>query len=249
MTTPWKYDPTKELEHHPLADLCPQMSKAEYDALAKDVLANGLQVPIVIFEGKILDGRHRYKAMFNLCRHKLNNDCFRVYEGTNPVELVLSLNVNRRHLTTSQRAMIAARIATGKLGSNQYNAVGLTIEKAANSLNVSKASVENAKVVLEKGANEVIAKVQSGKLKIGKAKEIVSKPLAEQIAEVNKTKGQGKGKSETKPKAKTEFQKFVEQWQNFGDVEHRGFVQRFKEQIGKLLDEVSQQEAMSQAAE
>jgi hypothetical protein len=112
----WTYDPTKPLEVHPLADILPEMTEEEFKALEADIRLNGLQVPIVIFEGKILDGRNRYKA----ARKMLKQENFRVYEGHDPVAQVLALNVNRRHLSTSQRALIAAKIASAKLGFNQH---------------------------------------------------------------------------------------------------------------------------------
>jgi hypothetical protein len=45
-----------------LADLFPRMTEAEFTALVEDIKANGLRQPIVLYQGKILDGRHRQDA-------------------------------------------------------------------------------------------------------------------------------------------------------------------------------------------
>lgn len=46
----------------PFAEILPPLSREEYDALAADIDANGVQTPIVIDEdNNILDGHHRYK--------------------------------------------------------------------------------------------------------------------------------------------------------------------------------------------
>src|SRR5262245_66116447 len=53
--------PTGRLEFHPLADLFPLMSAAEADELLVDLKKDhGLRDDIVLYEGKILDGRNRY---------------------------------------------------------------------------------------------------------------------------------------------------------------------------------------------
>src|SRR6516164_7782662 len=51
-----------EYKFHPLADLVPPMSGEEYEALVADIKKNGLLGVIVLHEGMILDGRHRYRA-------------------------------------------------------------------------------------------------------------------------------------------------------------------------------------------
>jgi ParB-like chromosome segregation protein Spo0J len=51
-----------ELQFHPLPDAFPPLEGDEFDALVADIKANGLREPITIFEGKILDGRNRYRA-------------------------------------------------------------------------------------------------------------------------------------------------------------------------------------------
>src|SRR5260370_6733163 len=45
---------------HPYAELFPLMSPAEFDRLCDDILHNGLQEEIVVHEGQVLEGRHRY---------------------------------------------------------------------------------------------------------------------------------------------------------------------------------------------
>ena len=48
---------------HPLADLLPPMSEAEYAALRDSMAAPGGQrMPVILLDGMILDGRHRHPA-------------------------------------------------------------------------------------------------------------------------------------------------------------------------------------------
>jgi hypothetical protein len=49
-------------EFHPLTKIFPMMPSHEIDALAADIKKFGQRVPIVIYGGKILDGRNRYEA-------------------------------------------------------------------------------------------------------------------------------------------------------------------------------------------
>jgi len=62
----------------------------------------------VIHEGQVLEGRHRYLA----CLAKRVTPCFRPYAGEcgSPLAFVVSKNLQRRHMTESQRALVAARL-------------------------------------------------------------------------------------------------------------------------------------------
>jgi ParB-like chromosome segregation protein Spo0J len=95
-----------ELRFHTLANVFPLMEGEEFDALVADIKANGLREPITIFEGKILDGRNRYRACLK-AGIEVKTEPF---EGTeaDARAFVISKNIHRRHLTAERkRALIA----------------------------------------------------------------------------------------------------------------------------------------------
>jgi hypothetical protein len=96
----------RPLDVHPLAERLPAMLRDEYCELVVDIKRNKLQQPIVLYEGKILDGRHRYMACRELDIMPTTVD----FTGTkNEAEAyVLSLNVHRRHLSLEQKHKIVA---------------------------------------------------------------------------------------------------------------------------------------------
>src|ERR1039458_6575552 len=94
--------PSAALTDHRLAELVPEMAPDEYGALVADIAAHGLLEPIVTFEGRILDGRHRYRG----CLATETEPRFKPYEGEDPLDFVISENVKRRHLTPGQLAFI-----------------------------------------------------------------------------------------------------------------------------------------------
>ena len=140
-------DPTKgelgELGVHPAADVFPMMSHADYIELRDSIAANGQREPIVVDDaGLILDGRNRVKACDEL---GIEIDVY-VYRGDDPVGLVMDLNLHRRHLSTSQRAMVAAKLANLGPGRPSETAANEAVsqEDAAEMLGVSRGSVQRA---------------------------------------------------------------------------------------------------------
>src|SRR5262245_11005939 len=97
-----------ELGFHPLADVFPLLEGEEFDDLVADIRANGLREPIILFEGAVLDGRNRFRA----CQAAGMQAAFRSYLGKDPLGYVISANLRRRHLSESQRAMVAGKLAT-----------------------------------------------------------------------------------------------------------------------------------------
>jgi len=102
-----------KLEQHPLCALIPAMSDEEYEALRDDIKDNGLRDQIVTYEGKVLDGWHRYRALQEL-KGEIKPEFFSAFspgdaDGPTPEAFVLSRNLHRRHLTKEQRAILAAK--------------------------------------------------------------------------------------------------------------------------------------------
>lgn len=134
----------QDLRFHPLAELFPLIEGADFDELVADVRAHGVRKPIWLYEEKILDGRNRHRAAA-----EVGVPCpMRPYEGDDPVGFVISLNLKRRHLSESQRAMVAAKLATLRSGDNQYSE-GLPIGRSSELLNVSERTIARAREVRE----------------------------------------------------------------------------------------------------
>ena len=170
------------LEYHTLANLFPLLEGAEFDELVADVKTNGLHEPIVVFEEKILDGRNRYRA----CQAAGVEPTYTTYQGDDPLALVISLNLKRRHLNESQRAMVAARLATLRDGQRADHVEGLPIGRASDLLNVGERSVARAREVIDRGAPELVGAVDQGKIAVSLAAKFLSKPAADQLAIVKK---------------------------------------------------------------
>lgn len=134
---------------HPAADLFPMMKDDELDALAADIKANGQQQPVAVHRDLVLDGRNRLEA----CRRAGVSPIYQAVETDNPVAFVISANIHRRHLSTRQRAAIAAELANmsegrpKKTGSNDpvSEDPAVSIEQAADLMNVSTPTVKRAK--------------------------------------------------------------------------------------------------------
>jgi protein gp37 len=171
---------------HPLAEYLPDMTEEEFKGLKNDISGIGQLEPIVLFEGKILDGRHRYRACCELGIEP------QVYEkninGMSAMDAVRALNIHRRHLTVSQRAMIATaflehaeREAKERQKRKPADSVKVILpeqnrqasDEVAEQFQVSGKTVRDAKVVVTEGTKEEKEKVKSGKASVSStAKQI-----------------------------------------------------------------------------
>lgn len=148
-----------EIEFHPLANLFPLLEGAEFDALTADISEYGLREAIVLHENKILDGRNRYRA----CVEAEIKPHFQNWDGKGtPQAFVVSKNLHRRHLNESQRGLIASKLANLRDGQNRQFLLGeskqdiLSQSEAAELLNVGRKTVQDARIVIERGTPEEI---------------------------------------------------------------------------------------------
>ena len=95
---------------HPAAELFPMMGAEALQALADDIKAHGQREPVILFDRKVLDGRNRLLAC-EMAGVEPRVVTMESDEIGSPTTFVLSLNLLRRHLDESQRAMVGAREA------------------------------------------------------------------------------------------------------------------------------------------
>ena len=87
------------MERHPLSAVWGDMPEAEFLELCKDVGKQGVRETIQVFEGRVLDGWHRYRAALKTGKEPP----LREYIGGDPVYWVVSKNNRRRHLSAADR--------------------------------------------------------------------------------------------------------------------------------------------------
>jgi len=115
-------------EFHPLADIFPLLEGAEFDELVADIKANGLREKIDLYQGKIVDGRNRYRALRQLgidpsadpkkyfrkaiYAHTIGGE-IAAHEQDNNERVkayIISKNIRRRHLTAEQKRDLIAKL-------------------------------------------------------------------------------------------------------------------------------------------
>ena len=196
--------PRTKYPFHPACTIFPQLPDDELRELADDIAANGLRNPVVLFQGKILDGRNRYLA----CELAGVKPRFSEFQGDDPIGWVVSQNLHRRHLTASQRAVVAfdllpllekeakqrQRLSKGRgkkgapIGAT-FSANGKASELAARIAKSSSRHVERVKSI-SKRAPELIDEIRAGKLTVA---------VADRLAN-----NKGNGKSKTRRRISTD---------------------------------------------
>lgn len=166
-------------EAHPVAEIFPMMSEKQFESFRDDIAENGVQEFGLLYQGMVLDGRNRYRACQEI---GIEMDWTEVESGDDgekfdPVQYVLSKNLHRRQLKDGQRAMIAAKMATLKNGSNQHKNEGLPIgepsrDDAATLLSVTLRNLDRAKHVLAHGSKHLIEAVQLDDIKVYMAEKL-----------------------------------------------------------------------------
>jgi len=167
------------LQRHPLSAAFPDMPDAELQALVDDIEVEGQRVPIMLFDGKVLDGWHRLRACLRLL---LPVEFETLAEDVDPRRWVISQNVSRRHLNASQRAIALAachRYEWSPRGNPNWGASGISVgpespisapgaelrisdSALAAMADVGVRTIQRARAVLSKGSDEVAAAVRDG---------------------------------------------------------------------------------------
>ena len=163
-----------------LAHLFPDMTDAQFERLVKSIQANGLRVPITVWRGEIIDGRHRYAACL---RAGVEPRFEYLDDDEDPVQFVLDKNGEVRVLDTSGRAVVGYKLSSmskpGRPVDSQDEELQMTQGEAALRLGVSRRSVTNVGRVLgeDSAAIPTLRKaVESGRVKVSDAAKAVDQP-------------------------------------------------------------------------
>lgn len=171
----------RALKPHALSELVEFGVGIDMKALAAHMTAHGYDASerIVLYEGKVLDGRHRLAAAIEAGVIPT----FAEFEGdADEARAYVAKKALRQHLNESQRAMLAERLATmghggdRKSQDSQLTILKTTIEEAAKTMKVSKKAVQRARKVAKHGSKKLNKAVIAGAVSVSDAAKIADAP-------------------------------------------------------------------------
>ena len=175
-------------QQHPLSAAFPAMAAEDFQGLKDSIENIGVQNPITIFEGMVVDGWNRYKAA-----NELGMDCpsKELDAWIDPVAFVRAQNKDRRHLPLSAWALIEVSLREWKPSHRPdkgelSSPLQASNQEMADAVGVTKRTIQQAKAVQSNATPEVIAAVKSGEIGLPKAAAIAKLPKEEQAAAIHK---------------------------------------------------------------
>lgn len=174
-----------KFKQHPLSAAFPAMQEDEYVSLCDSIQEIGVQNPITLFEGMVIDGWHRYLAATDA-----GMACPVVALGdVDPKDFVMAQNKARRHITAAQMAMATTAVYAWKPAGNPQlpnRHIDVPIEKTnaelAQIAGVHLNTIKQSKSVQHHAAPEVLEAVKRGEVGLPKAAAIAKLPLDKQAA-------------------------------------------------------------------
>jgi ParB-like chromosome segregation protein Spo0J len=157
---------------HPIADIFPMMSDEEFAGFKADVQEHGVREPIVFWNDQLVDGRNRMAACIELEIDWRDHTC-ELDADTDPVAYVISHNLHRRHLDTSQRAMVAAKLRPifEKQAKERQSDAGGDRRTASGKISISDANNYRWTNL----PNDIQKRVKSGEMSVGEANAVYDK--------------------------------------------------------------------------
>jgi ParB-like chromosome segregation protein Spo0J len=164
----------EDLKIHPLAELFPVLAEDDLADLAADIKAHGLLDPITLdSDGVLIDGRNRLLA----CKIAGVKPRFeRLPEGEEPVAVIISKNLRRRHISKGQQAMaIAMAYPEPEKGGRGKNAAS---RKARETAGFSHDRLQQARAIL-RHSEDMADAVMNGTLRFDDALELMHQQKVE----------------------------------------------------------------------
>jgi ParB-like chromosome segregation protein Spo0J len=174
---------------HPAASVFPLLEGERFQSLVDSIAEHGLQNPIVSYNGEVLDGRNRLRAVMKLRDegHKVDLPCVEwdAKCGMSATEWVAAQNLDRRHLSADAYAAATAAInrilrkeakerqksGQAKAGQASKNPTGRRGKKTGGDQMVAASSRDSKKKDASSTAGHVAAKAG---VSLRKAKQAVA---------------------------------------------------------------------------
>jgi hypothetical protein len=199
----------KKYEQHEIGQCWPPLSEEEFSNLKATAHDNpGEKPPVILYEGKILDGWHWYKA----CQELQIAPRFEQFNGDqDPTDFVANRHKGRRHLSRHDAAEVASKLAPlhkgGQFGNlnpkkdvsktnapsdafvlpTQTEAVTKskhakgTLESVTESVGTNPTSVQKYRYIQAHGIAQVIEAAKTNKITLNKAAALAHLPKDEQL--------------------------------------------------------------------
>ncbi|MDE0357674.1 MAG: ParB/RepB/Spo0J family partition protein [Gammaproteobacteria bacterium] len=146
-----------DLKRHPLSAIWGDMPDREFRDLVADVEEAGIQEPIVLYEGKVLDGWHRTRAAIAAGLSSVPATEFDPDRHGDPKRFVMRKNGLRRHLKAGERARAVVELfewrPRGRPSLNDSNE-SVSESEMAQAVNVSRSTIQRAKRQSRKARGE-----------------------------------------------------------------------------------------------
>ena len=240
---------------HALSAAFPSMSADDQQALTNDIETNGQREPIVMFEGAVLDGWHRYQACLSLGLAPVETA---LPADTDPVAYVKSRNLHRRHLSASQRAAAVvacsdwapahrpnkSAVAADLPEKSLHDSNLRTTQQMAKEANVGVRTVEHAKAAHKAGLGEA---VRDGTVTAERAAEVAKMPKAKRKAALAEPKAAKKAKPAVKSAAQQQRDQIAAD--AHGDFDPLAELEATQKEVDRLSADLAATEADDLKAE
>ena len=210
---------TGDLARHPMSEAYPEMSPDEFDTLLRSMIENGYDpnFPIMLHEGQIVDGWHRYRAAM-----KANIEPVVVEWQGDPKRLrdfIIYANSTRRHLSKAAHAQALIRMR--ELGGKE-----LTDKQIENIAGVSASIVSEQKRLRAQNPDRANRVADGNEPPQTAVREVLNTPT--------ETQRRGTAWSGTLSRALT--RRMAEAARLAGETEKRFVINAVEERIRRLSD-------------
>jgi hypothetical protein len=140
----------KNIKIHSIAEILPKMSENEYKTLKESIKTNGQFIPVYLYRNKLVDGRHRLKALRELGSNMIKYTKLPNNWTIEEVKEFILGTEQRRHETKAQLAIRAFFHQKANGGSQQEVAIKYGVDRT---------DISRAKKIEEKLGTDILKKM------------------------------------------------------------------------------------------